>query len=292
MFPRIPPLPEIRRSTAVWRSVFFHRNRNEGASPILWIFECPALVCADRGDQSGEELRTTSAAGLVSRVHTGEESRSGYASAHGSGPTPRRDCRRHPHRYVRQYAGPRPGHRWDPAAQDRYRTARRDEAGESVRHICQGASRPGYQPWDLRVQPALQRLIHQDRRQIGSTRSGGRRARNIENGCGGRYSDRGCDDCCETRHRCDGPVEAAHSGITDGENNKGYSPQNVTQIISSQAPEERASIYFVAFDVAATMFDSVRDSGGLVLAASNETDLQGTLDYLLSGKILAEQPLA
>ena len=80
--------------------------------------------------------------------------------------------------------------------------------------------------------------------------------------------------------------------ITDGENNKGYSPQNVTQIISSQAPEERASIYFVAFDVAATKFDSVRDSGGLVLAASNETDLQGTLDYLLSGKILAEQPLA
>jgi Mg-chelatase subunit ChlD len=80
--------------------------------------------------------------------------------------------------------------------------------------------------------------------------------------------------------------------ITDGENNKGYSPQNVTQVISSQAAEDRASVYFVAFDIAATKFDSVRDSGGLVLAASNETDLQGTLDYLLSGKILAEQPPA
>ena len=80
--------------------------------------------------------------------------------------------------------------------------------------------------------------------------------------------------------------------ITDGENNKGYSPQNVTQVISTQAPEDRASIYFVAFDIAATKFNSVRDSGGLVLAASNESDLQGTLDYLLSGKILAEQPIA
>jgi hypothetical protein len=29
-----------------------------------------------------------------------------------------------------------------------------------------------------------------------------------------------------------------------------------------------------------------------VLAASNETDLKGTLDYVLSGKILAEQPAA
>jgi Mg-chelatase subunit ChlD len=80
--------------------------------------------------------------------------------------------------------------------------------------------------------------------------------------------------------------------ITDGENNKGYSPQNVTQIISTQAPEDRASIYFIAFDIAATKFNPVRDAGGLVLAASNESDLQGALDYLLSGKILAEQPLA
>lgn len=80
--------------------------------------------------------------------------------------------------------------------------------------------------------------------------------------------------------------------ITDGENNKGYSPQNVTQAILSQAPEDRASIYFVAFDIAATKFNSVRDSGGLVLAASNENDLKGTLDYLLSGKILVEQPVA
>jgi hypothetical protein len=80
--------------------------------------------------------------------------------------------------------------------------------------------------------------------------------------------------------------------ITDGENNNGYSPQDVTQVILSQPPENQASIYFVAFDVAETKFDAVRDSGGLVLAASNEADLKSTLDYLLTGKILVEQPIA
>src|SRR5262249_14416794 len=72
--------------------------------------------------------------------------------------------------------------------------------------------------------------------------------------------------------------------ITDGENNRGYSPTDVTRVIATQPENDRASIYFVAFDVAASKFNSVRDSGGLVLAASNETDLQGTLNYLLTGK--------
>jgi hypothetical protein len=78
--------------------------------------------------------------------------------------------------------------------------------------------------------------------------------------------------------------------ITDGENTVGYSPANVTQIIAGKSDTARASVYFVAFDIAASRFNSVRDAGGLVLAASNETDLKGTLDYVLSGKILAEQP--
>jgi Mg-chelatase subunit ChlD len=78
--------------------------------------------------------------------------------------------------------------------------------------------------------------------------------------------------------------------ITDGENTRGYSPDDVTRFISKQSEQDRASIYFVAFDVAASKFNSVRDAGALVLAASNETDLKQTLDYLLTGKILAEQP--
>ena len=80
--------------------------------------------------------------------------------------------------------------------------------------------------------------------------------------------------------------------ITDGENTKGYSPADVTQVISSQPEKDRASIYFIAFDVAASTFNSVRDSGGLVLAASNERDLKDTLGYLLTGKILVEQPVS
>jgi hypothetical protein len=78
--------------------------------------------------------------------------------------------------------------------------------------------------------------------------------------------------------------------VTDGENTVGYSPADVTRVITNESEKDRASIYFVAFDVASSKFNPVRDAGGLVLAASNETDLQGTLNYLLSGKILAEQP--
>jgi len=78
--------------------------------------------------------------------------------------------------------------------------------------------------------------------------------------------------------------------ITDGENNKGYSPEDVVRIITSQSEQDRASAYFVAFDIAAEKFNSVRDAGGLVLGASNESELKSTLDYVLTGKILAEQP--
>jgi hypothetical protein len=69
--------------------------------------------------------------------------------------------------------------------------------------------------------------------------------------------------------------------ITDGENTAGYAPQDVTRAIVNQTDNDRSSIYFVAFDVAASKFNAVKDAGGLVLAASNETGLRETLDYLL-----------
>lgn len=80
--------------------------------------------------------------------------------------------------------------------------------------------------------------------------------------------------------------------VTDGENTRGYAPGDVAAVINRQKEEERAGIYFVAFDVAAQNFNTVRDAGGLVLAASNERDLRETLDYVLTGKILAEQPVS
>ena len=80
--------------------------------------------------------------------------------------------------------------------------------------------------------------------------------------------------------------------VTDGENNQGYAPVAVVEALAALPEGNRASVYFIAFDIAAAKFRSVRDAGGLVLAASNETELQHTLDYVLTGKILAEQPEA
>ena len=78
--------------------------------------------------------------------------------------------------------------------------------------------------------------------------------------------------------------------VTDGENNRGLPPADVVAAISRLPDVYRASVYFVAFDVAADKFRAVRDAGGLVVPAANEAELQQNLDYILTGKILAEQP--
>ena len=78
--------------------------------------------------------------------------------------------------------------------------------------------------------------------------------------------------------------------ITDGENNVGYTPGDVADAIFRLPDQDRASIYFIAFDTQAQHFNAVRDAGGIVLAAANEHDLNQTLDYLLTGKILVEEP--
>ncbi len=77
--------------------------------------------------------------------------------------------------------------------------------------------------------------------------------------------------------------------VTDGENTDGREPEDVMAALSRRPPEERPSVYFVAFDIAANRFDSVRDAGGLVLAAGNERELNDTLSSLLTGKILVEE---
>ncbi|NWG12690.1 MAG: VWA domain-containing protein [Acidobacteria bacterium] len=78
--------------------------------------------------------------------------------------------------------------------------------------------------------------------------------------------------------------------VTDGKNNKGYSPGDVASVISRQPEPGRVAFYFVAFDIGADRFSRVRDAGGLVLEAANERDLNQTMDFILTGKILAEQP--
>jgi Ca-activated chloride channel family protein len=77
--------------------------------------------------------------------------------------------------------------------------------------------------------------------------------------------------------------------ITDGENTTGAAPADVAAAIGRRPLEERPSLYFVAFDISARRFDSVRTNGGLVLEAANAKALNDTLDSLLRGKILIER---
>ena len=66
-------------------------------------------------------------------------------------------------------------------------------------------------------------------------------------------------------------------------------PRPSPRAIGKRPDAERPSIYFVAFDVEANRFARVRDAGGLVLSAANATELNTTLDTLLSDKILIEK---
>jgi Mg-chelatase subunit ChlD len=77
--------------------------------------------------------------------------------------------------------------------------------------------------------------------------------------------------------------------VTDGENTDGVAPDTVARAIGKRPDAERPSIYFVAFDVEANRFARVRDAGGLILPAANASELNTTLDTLLSDKILVEK---
>jgi uncharacterized protein with von Willebrand factor type A (vWA) domain len=76
--------------------------------------------------------------------------------------------------------------------------------------------------------------------------------------------------------------------ITDGENTVGYLPGDVASVISQEPADQRSAFYFIAFDVDAEVFDSVKKAGGLVVAASSERQLTAALDFILSGKVLVQ----
>ena len=79
--------------------------------------------------------------------------------------------------------------------------------------------------------------------------------------------------------------------VSDGMNNRGYSPGAVALAMAEQPETSRTGVYFIAFDVEESVFSPVKDAGGLVLTASSEADLNQTIDFILTGKILAEQPV-
>jgi hypothetical protein len=78
--------------------------------------------------------------------------------------------------------------------------------------------------------------------------------------------------------------------ITDGINTAGPQPATVLPKLKEQAAEKQSvlSVHFVAFDVDAKVFDGVKKQGATVVGASNESQLEAQLKFILQRKILLE----
>ena len=78
--------------------------------------------------------------------------------------------------------------------------------------------------------------------------------------------------------------------ITDGMNTVGPDPAKVFPELKKQAEQMQAalSVHFVAFDVDAKIFDSLKKQGVTVVGAANETQLNTQLGFILEKKILLE----
>ena len=77
--------------------------------------------------------------------------------------------------------------------------------------------------------------------------------------------------------------------VTDGENTDGFEPGDVARAIEGRPYDERPTIYFVAFDIEARRFNTVKNAGGFVMEAASGKALGETIDSLLRGKILIEK---
>jgi hypothetical protein len=79
--------------------------------------------------------------------------------------------------------------------------------------------------------------------------------------------------------------------ITDGMNTVGPAPSAVIPRLKQQAEQKQTllSIHFVAFDVDAKVFDTVKKQGATVVAAADEKQLDAQLQFILQKKILLEE---
>jgi hypothetical protein len=79
--------------------------------------------------------------------------------------------------------------------------------------------------------------------------------------------------------------------ITDGLNTAGPRPENVLPRLQKEANDRQLSlaVHFVAFDVDAKQFDSLKRLGTTVVGAADESQLQSRLQYILQEKILLEE---
>jgi len=79
--------------------------------------------------------------------------------------------------------------------------------------------------------------------------------------------------------------------ITDGVNTAGPPPAAVMPRLKQQAGQKQAnlSVHFVAFDVDAKVFDTVKKQGATVVGAADEKQLNTQLQFILQKKILLEE---
>jgi hypothetical protein len=79
--------------------------------------------------------------------------------------------------------------------------------------------------------------------------------------------------------------------VTDGMNTAGPSPSAVLPKLKQEAERNHAalSFHFVAFDVDAKYFDSIKKQGATVVSAADETQLNNQLEFILQRKILLEE---
>ncbi len=79
--------------------------------------------------------------------------------------------------------------------------------------------------------------------------------------------------------------------ITDGMNTAGPTPSAVLPRLKQQAEQKGSgfSVHFVAFDVDAKVFDSVKKLGATVVGAGDEKQLNSQLEFILQKKILLEE---
>jgi hypothetical protein len=80
--------------------------------------------------------------------------------------------------------------------------------------------------------------------------------------------------------------------LTDGMNTVGPEPSAVLPGLLKQAAgkQVKLGVYFVAFDVNANVFNSVKRQGAKVFSASDETQLNSQLELILQREILLEEP--
>jgi hypothetical protein len=89
----------------------------------------------------------------------------------------------------------------------------------------------------------------------------------------------------------DSPLSRKHVLIiTDGMNTAGPPPSAVLPRLKQLAQQRGSSlsVHFIAFDVDAKQFDSVRKQGATVVGAADEKQLNSQLDFILQRKILLE----